>query len=324
MTKKSETLNNANDIVVYRNGELSLPVEFSLKEETVWLKAEDMGLLFNVQRPAIVKHISNILRSGELDSSTCSILEQVQKEGNRRVKRAIKRYNLDMIISVGYRVNSKRGIEFRKWANHIIKDYMMKGVAINEKRLAILNKTVDIQNRMLAATLDIDTQELSSVIDAYGKGLDCLDDYDHQCLKKPKGHLAIHELTYEESRNLIDKMKFGKSSTIFGVEREPGKLEGILKAIDQSFDGKDLYPTAEEKAAHLLYFLIKDHPFVDGCKRIGATLFLEFLSKNKILASQGTLDSLFTNGTLVALTLLIAESNPDEMEVMVTLVMNLL
>jgi prophage maintenance system killer protein len=324
MTKKSETFNSANKIIVYRNGELSLPVEFSPEEDTMWLKAEDMGLLFNVQRPAIVKHISNILRSGELDSSTCSILEQVQNEGNRLVKRTIKKYNLDMIISVGYRVNSKRGVEFRRWANHIIKDYMMKGVAINEKRLTILNKTVDIQSRMLATTMDIDAQELSSVINAYSKGLDCLDDYDHQRLEKTKGHPAIHKLTYEESRNLIDKMIFGKNSTIFGVERESGKLEGILKAINQSFDGKDLYPTAEEKAAHLLYFLIKDHPFVDGCKRIGAALFLEFLAKNKILASQGTMDSLFTNGTLVALTLLIAESNPDEMEVMVTLVMNLL
>lgn len=188
-----------------------------------------------------------------------------------------KIYNLDMILAVGYRVKSPNGIIFRKWATSILKDYMIKGYAVNEKRLEVLNKTVEIQTRILAAAYELDEKELLDVIDAYQNALSLLDDYDHGSLSKPKGVDSIYRLTYEECRKLIDKMRF--ESAVFGVEKEEGKLNGILAAVYQNVFGQELYPSIEEKAANLLYFLIKDHPFADGCKRIGATIFLEFLTR---------------------------------------------
>ena len=217
-----------------------------------------------------------------------------------------------MIISVGYRVKSQRGIIFRRWANSVLKEYLIKGYAVNERRLTALNKTIDIQNRMLASTLHIDNEELSSVIDAYTNALDLLDDYDHQTVKEIEGHQATYQLTYDECRRIIDSMKFGDNSNIFGVEKEEGKLNGILAAVYQEVFGEEVYKTLESKAIHLLYFLVKDHPFYDGCKRIAATLFLEFLNKNHALVKNGKL--ILSNDALVAITLLIAESNPDEME----------
>ena len=229
-------------------------------------------------------------------------------------------YNLDVIISVGYRVKSQRGIAFRKWATSILKDYMIKGYAVNEKRLEILNKTIDIQTKMLASTLELDESEVLNVIEAYQNALSLLDDYDHGSLSKPKGTDSIYRLTYEECRKLIDKMKF--ESAVFGVEKEEGKLNGILAAVYQNVFGQELYPSIEEKAANLLYFLIKDHPFADGCKRIGATIFLEFLNKNHHLIIDGK--QVISDSALVAITLMIAESRPEEKETMVKLVMNFL
>ena len=236
--------------------------------------------------------------------------------------RKIKIYNLDMIISVGYRVKSKRGIIFRTWANKILKEYLIQGYSVNEKRLEKLNKVIDIQNKMLASALNIDTYELSEVIKTYTNALDLLDDYDHQRLEKPKGNDAIYRIEYDEARRIIDSMKFKNDSNLFGVEKEQGKLNGILEAVYQNVFGTEVYPTLEDKAAHLLYFLVKDHPFVDGCKRIAATLFLEFLNKNKRLVKNGKL--VISNNTLVAITLLTAESRPEEMEIMVNVIMHLL
>ena len=231
-------------------------------------------------------------------------------------------YSLDVIISVGYRVKSQRGVLFRKWASKVLKEYLIQGYAVNQKRIEALNKTIDIQNKMLSYALDIDKAELLKVIDGYTKALDLLDDYDHQTLSKPKGRISDYVLTYEEAREIINSMKFNEKSDIFGVEKEKGKLNGIIAQIYQNVFGQQLYPSVEEKAAHLLYFLVKDHPFVDGCKRIAATLFINFLYKTNILYKNNK--QILSNEALVALTILTAESNPDEMEIIVKLITNLL
>ena len=309
-----------NDIVIFKNGELELEVTVSENRENVWLSQRQMAKLFNVSTDNIGLHIKNILADQELDASTAEDSSVVQTEGKRKVKRTIKIYNLDMILSVGYRVKSPNGIIFRKWATSILKDYMIKGYAVNEKRLEILNKTIDIQARMLATSLDLEENEILDVIKSYQNALSLLDDYDHGSLTKPKGTDYIYRLTYKECRELIDKMKF--ESAVFGVEKEEGKLNGILAAVYQNVFGQELYPSIEEKAANLLYFLIKDHPFADGCKRIGATIFLEFLNKNHHLIIDGK--QIISDSTLVAITLMIAESKPEEKETMVKLVMNFL
>ena len=238
------------------------------------------------------------------------------------VKQSVPFYSLDVIISVGYRVKSNHGIIFRKWATSILKDYMIKGYAVNQKRLDVLNKTIAIQSRMLASALSIEEKEVLNVIEAYSNALTLLDDYDHGTIPKPDGIASIYRLSYEECRELIDSMKYGNFSSVFGVEKEYGKLNGILEAIYQCVFETELYPSIEEKAANLLYFLIKDHPFVDGCKRIGASIFLEFLNKNKHLIIDGK--QIISDSALVAITLMIAESRPEEKETMVKLVMNFL
>ena len=308
------------DIVIFKNGELELEVSVSKDRETVWLSQKQMSQLFKVSTDNVGLHIKNILDEQELDSSTAEESSVVQKEGNRFVKRKIKVYNLDMILAVGYRVKSPNGIVFRKWATSILKDYMLKGYAINQKRLEALDRTVKIQSRIIASTLELDEKEVLNVVEAYADALSMLDDYDHGCLTKPDGKDTVYRLSYEECRNLIDSMRF--KSDVFGVEKETGKLEGILAAVYQNVFGKEVYPSIEEKAANLLYFLIKDHPFADGCKRIGATIFLEFLNKNNHLFIDHR--QIVSNSALVAITLMIAESGPEEKETMVKLVMNFL
>ena len=314
----------ANDIVIFKNGELELQVNVSPDLETVWLNRDQMSDLFDRDIKTIGKHISNIFKEGELDKEVVvAKFATTTKHGAIKGKTQTKNvefYNLDVIISVGYRVKSQRGIAFRKWATSILKDYMIKGYAVNEKRLEILNKTIDIQTKMLASTLELDESEVLNVIEAYQNALSLLDDYDHGSLSKPKGTDSMYRLTYEECRKLIDKMKF--ESAVFGVEKEEGKLNGILAAVYQNVFGQELYPSIEEKAANLLYFLIKDHPFADGCKRIGATIFLEFLNKNHHLIIDGK--QVISDSALVAITLMIAESRPEEKETMVKLVMNFL
>lgn len=310
-----------NEIIKFVNGDLQINVTVSPNEETVWLNRNQLTSLFDRDVKTISKHINNALKE-ELDSSTVAKFATVQKEGSRNIKREIDYYNLDMIISVGYRVKSQNGIIFRKWATSILKDYMIKGYAVNQKRLDVLNKTIAIQSRMLVSTLNIEEKEVLNVIEAYSNALTLLDDYDHGTIPKPDGIVSVYQLTYEECRELIDSMKYGNYSDVFGVEKEYGKLNGILAAIYQNVFGTELYPSIEEKAANLLYFLIKDHPFVDGCKRIGASIFLEFLNKNKHLIIDGK--QIISDSALVAITLMIAESRPEEKETMVKLVMNFL
>lgn len=311
----------SNEVVIFKNGELELEVTVSENRENVWLSQNQMATLFDVDRSRVTRHIKNIYDDNELvENSTCAENALVQTEGKRKVKRTIKIYNLDMILAVGYRVKSPNGIIFRKWATSILKDYMIKGYTINQKRLDALHKTVEIQTRILASTLELDEKEVLNVIETYANALSLLDDYDHGLLSKPEGTNSIYRLSYQECRELIDKMKF--DSDVFGVEKEEGKLNGILAAVYQNVFGQELYPSIEEKAANLLYFLIKDHPFADGCKRIGATIFLEFLNKNNHLIIEGT--PIISNSALVAITLMIAESRPEEKETMISLVMNFL
>ena len=314
-----------NKIIKFVNGDLQLDVTVSPDNETVWLNRNQLAQLFDRDVKTIGKHINNALKkelSNEMVVANFATTTQPGAIKGKTQTHMVEYYNLDMIISVGYRVKSQNGVIFRKWATSILKDYMMKGYAINKKRLEILNKTIAVQSKMLASTLDIEEKEVLNVIDAYSNALSLLDDYDHGCISKPKGNDSIYRLTYEECRAIIDSMKYNGFSDVFGVEKEPGKLNGIIAAVYQNVFGQEMYPSVEEKAANLLYFLVKDHPFADGCKRIGASIFLKFLNENRHLIIDGK--QIISNSALVAITLMIAESRPEEKETMVNLVMNFL
>ena len=306
-----------NEIVLFETKDKEVKLAVSLENDTVWLSANQMAQLFDRDEKTIRKHINNVFAEDELDREN-----NTQKMRVDGVKQKVPFYTLDVIISVGYRVKSQRGIEFRQWANKVLKQYILKGYAINEKRLAALNKTVEIQSKIIANTLEIEEAEVLRAVNLYTDALVLLDQYDHQSLKKPNGNKPVYRITYEDCRNMINHMEDSFSSDVFGVEKEAGKVEGILAAVYQDVFGGEVYPSLEEKAANLLYFMIKDHPFADGCKRIAASLFLEFLDKNDALIRDG--QKVISDGALVAITLMIAESNPEEKDIMSTLVMNLL
>ena len=306
-----------NEIILFENQGVKL--EVNLKEETVWLTQAQMEALFDVKHATISEHINNIFKEGELDKKT-SVGISDKSTGGRKSKI----YNLDVIISVGYRVKSKNGVIFRQWANKILKDYMLKGYAINQRRLKYLEKTVkliDIANRIDERIEGNDAKEILKVIGDYSKALDLLDDYDHRTLKKIDGNIDERKIEYSECIEIINKLKFNEESTLFAVERDKG-LESIIGNIYQSFAGQDIYKSIEEKGANFLYLIVKNHVFADGNKRIAATLFIYFLNFYGILYKDGkqTID----NNTLTALTLLIAESNPKEKDVIIDLVMNFL
>ena len=306
-----------NDLVLFTDGNIQLEVPVSQDGESVWLSANQMAVLFDKDETNIRKHINNVFKSTEVDKDN-----NTQKMRVDGVKLPVAFYSLDVILAVGYRVNSQRGIAFRKWANNVLKQFILKGYAINEKRLQALEKTVDIQNKMLAGVLDIEEQDVLRAVNEYTDALLLLDQYDHQALCKPDGNAPIYRITYEECVQMVGKMRDSFDTEVFGVEKEAGKVAGIIAAVYQSVFGQDAYPSLEEKAANLLYFMIKDHPYADGCKRIAASLFLEFLDKNNALFQDGI--KRLSDGTLVATTLMIAESKPEEKDVMVKLVMNLL
>ena len=306
-----------NEILLFENQDV--------KDETVWLSQQQMAKLFHTSRTNITNHINNVYYDRELDkTSTCQDFEQVQKEGKRNVTRTIPFYNLDVIISVGYRVNSKQGIIFRKWANKVLKEYLIKGYVVNQKRLDYLEKTVkliDIAGRIDNDLKNNEAQEIIKVISNYSQALNLLDEYDHKNLEKPKGSKSDKIITYENCINIIDKLKFNHNSDLFAIERNNG-LKSIIDNVYQSFNGKDLYPSIEEKGANFLYLVTKDHIFIDGNKRIAATLFIYFLYTYDLLYKDGI--QIIDNNTLVALTLLIAQSNPKEKEILIDLVMNFL
>ena len=315
-----------NEIIIFENQEVKL--EVNLKDETVWLSLEQIAKLYGRDRTVITKHINNILNTKELyKEEVCAKFAHTTQHGSMEGKtqtRNLEYYNLDMIISVGYRVNSKQGIAFRRWANQILKDYILKGVAINQKRLDYLEKKVqivDIITRSLDNIKDKDLKQVLKVISNYSKGLDLLDDYDHRKLKVNTGTKSNEKITYKECINIINTLKFNEQSNIFALERDKG-LESIINNIYQTFDEEDIYPTIEEKAANFLYITVKNHVFIDGNKRIAATLFIYFLQFYNILYQNNI--PIIDNNTLASLTILIAESNPKEKEVIVDLVMNFL
>ena len=307
-----------NEIVLFENQNVKL--EVNMKDETVWLNREQLSILFDRDVKTIGKHINNALKE-ELDDSVVAKFATTAKDGKTY---QVEYYNLDMIISVGYRVKSQNGVIFRKWANKILKDYMIKGYAINQKRLECLEKTVkliDIANRANENLESADAQEILKVIGNYSKALDLLDDYDHRTLLKPKGSNSKKQIKYEDCLEIIKKLRFNEESDIFAIERNKG-LESIIGSIYQTFDGSDVYKSIEEKAANFLYMIVKNHVFIDGNKRIAATLFIYFLNYYDILYKDNK--QVVDNNTLASLTLLIAESNPKEKEVITDLVMNFL
>ena len=284
-----------------------------------------MTELFKRDKSVISRHINNIFKEEELEkNSTVANFATVQNEGDRKIRRNIVYYNLDMIISVGYRVKSKNGILFRQWANKILKDYMLKGYAVNQRRLEYLEKTIkliDIANRIDDKLEDNEAKGILKVIGEYSKALDLLDDYDHKTLKKIKGNIDERQIEYSECMNIINTLRFKEESSLFAIERDRG-LESIIGNIYQSFAGNDVYKSIEEKSANFLYLIIKNHVFTDGNKRIAATMFIYFLNFYGILYKDGR--QIIDNNTLAALTLLIAESNPKEKEVIIDLVTNFL
>ena len=309
-----------NQIVVFKDGALELDVKITPEQDTVWLSLDQLAELFDKNKSTISRHIKNIFAEGELLSN--SVVANFATTASDGKTYNVSYYNLDVIISVGYRVKSQRGIAFRRWASGVLKQYLLAGYAVNEKRLAAMNKVIQIQSGIIAGAVGINAADVLKVIQEYSRALQLLDDYDHQCVTQPEGTVCTYRLQYNECMDLVHQMDFAKDSTIFGTEKEPGKLEGILSAIYQSAFGQDVYPTLEEKAANLLYFIIKDHAFNDGCKRIGAALFLHFLNKNAALYRNGK--QTINESTLAAITLLVAESDPKEKDVMVQIIMNFL
>jgi len=299
-----------------------------MKDETVWLSLEQIAKLFDKDRTVITRHINNIFKEQELDKKeVCAKFAHTTKHGalaNKSQTRNLDYYNLDMIISIGYRVKSKNGIIFRKWANKILKDYLLKGYAMNQKRLEYLEKTIqliDIAGRIDTELPGTEAQEIIKAINNYKDALNLLDDYDHKRITKPNGTKNNKQITYKDCMDIINKLKFNNDSNLFALERNQG-LKAIIGTIYQSFDGNDLYPTTEEKAANFLYLITKNHTFIDGNKRIAATLFIYFLEFNHILYKENK--QVIDNNTLVAITLLIAQSNPKEKDILIDLVMNFL
>ena len=306
-----------NEIVIFETEDKQVKLSVNIENETVWLNRNQMSELFDRDVKTIGKHINNALKE-ELsdDNSTVAKFATVQIEGEREVERNIEYYSLDVIISVGYRVKSKRGVEFRRWANSVLKQYILKGYAVNDNRIKQLGEVIRIMKR---TENELDSKQVLSVIEKYSNALDLLDSYDHQNMTRPKGNEATYVLQYEECMQVIQSMRFGDESDLFGKEKDDS-FKGSIGNIYQSFGGVDIYESLEEKAANLLYFVTKNHSFYDGNKRIAATMFLYFLDKNNALFVDGK--KKIEDSTLVALTIMIAESSPEEKEMMISVIMN--
>ncbi len=322
------------EIKIYKTPDGKTSIEVKLEKETVWVSQKQMAELFDKNSDTIGLHLQNIYKSGELDEiSTTEKYSVVRQEGKRNVKRQIRFYNLDAIISVGYRVNSKRGVLFRKWATQLLKDYLIKGYTINQQRLQKqaeqlneLKETIKI----LGTTLEYkeltsdESTGLLKIISDYSYALEILDQYDYQTLKiENTSGKEVYQLTYQEAIKQINLVKetFGNSE-LFGNEKDDS-FKSSLSTIYQTFGGVDLYPSIEEKAANLLYFIVKNHSFTDGNKRIAVFLFLYFLEKNGLLFTE-TGSKRIADNALVALTLMIAVSKPEEKETMIKVIVNLI
>ena len=303
-------------IIIFETQDKSISLPVMIADESAWINRNQMAELFGRDVKTIGKHINNALREELSDENT--VVAKFATTAADGKTYMTEHYNLDVIVSVGYRVKSKRGVEFRRWANSVLKEYIIKGYAVNHNRMNQLNEVIRVMKRVENS---LDTRQVLTVVERYSQALDLLDAYDHQNMKRPKGNEATYVLTYEECRKVIDDMKFGDTSSLFGNEKDDS-FKGSIGAIYQSFGGKDLYPTLEEKAANLLYFVTKNHSFSDGNKRIAATMFLYFLDKNQALFIDG--EKTIDDHTLVALTIMIAESNPEEKEMMISVIMNCL
>ena len=311
-------MRNSNEIVIFENQNVKL--EVNMKDETVWLSLDQIAKLFERDKSVISRHIKNAMTE-ELDNSVVANFATTATDGKIY---QVDYYNLDLIISVGYRVKSHNGIIFRKWANKVLKDYLLNGYAVNQKRLEYLEKTiklVDIAGRIEQKLIGEEAQGIIKVINSYSNALNLLDDYDHKSIPKPKETKNNSKITYEDCIDIVDKLKFNNDSKLFALERDKG-LSSIIENIYQSFAEVDLYLTVEEKAANFLYLIVKDHSFIDGNKRIAATLFIYFLEFYNILYRNEK--QVIDNNTLVAITLLIAQSNPKEKDILIDLIMNFL
>lgn len=320
------------EIIIYTSEDGKISLDTKLENNTIWLTQKDMAELFGVKTPAINKHLNNIYQEGELSQdATISILEIVQKEGKRNVKRQTAFYNLDAIISVGYRVNSSRATQFRICATNVLKEYLTRGYAINEKllndkqeKIKTLQTTVSLLTRSLTNQIESldDAQQVAKILDNFAKGLDLLDNFDHKTLDvKGSTQKEAVIIPVKEFLSVINKMKSEFASDVFANPKDDS-FESSVNQIYQTFGGNDCYPTLEEKAAMLLYLITKNHSFSDGNKRIAASCFLYFLEKNGILYKNNL--PIIDNGTLFVLTVLIAESNPIEMETMKQIVVSVL
>lgn len=303
-------------LVLFESSDGEVALEVASDRETVWLNQQQMSELFDTTKQNISLHINNCFKEGELERN--SVVKDFLTTAKDGKTYKTKYYDLDVIISVGYRVKSKRGVEFRKWATEVLRRYIVDGRAENDRRLAQLSQAVQIMDRIAG---DIDAAQVLEVVKSYAKALDLLDDYDHQEIERPKGMSSIYILDYDECKRVIEKLRFTKESDLFGAEKDDS-FKSSIAAIYQGFDGEDIYPSVQEKAANLLYFVVKNHSFHDGNKRIAASLFLYFLDKNGLLFRDGS--KVISDDALVATTIMIAESNPEEKEVMVSLVMNFL
>lgn len=332
--KKSEAISSKGEVILYKTPDGSMALDVKLEEETVWLTQAQIAKLFNQTKQTVSLHIGNIFKEGELErNSTVRKYLTVQIENNRSVSRSLDYYNLDVIISVGYRVKSKRGTQFRIWVNKVLKDYLVKGYAINERKLKEQTERIreleTVLDKFSSVTTTYDLEQdifsgILRVVSDYTRALDLLDEYDYRELKiKGITKEEKFRISYTKTRKVIEELgrKFGASS-LFGKETD-NSFKGSIRAIYQTFGGRDLYPSIEEKAANLLYFIIKNHSFVDGNKRIAAAIFLWFLDNNKILY-KSTGEKRIADNALVAICLMIAESNPKEKETMTKVVVNLI
>ncbi len=306
-----------NEILFFETEDKQVKLPVNVENGSVWLNQNQIAKLFDRDIKTIGKYISTALEE-ELDNieSTVAEFATVQMEGNCEVERNVEYYNLDVIISVGYRIKSKRGVEFRRWANSVLKQYILNGYAVNDIRIRQLGEVIRIMTR---PENESDSRQVLSVIEKYSSALDLLDAYDHQNMTRPEGNRATYVLSYEECMDVIQSMRFGDESDLFGKEKDDS-FKGSIGNIYQSFGEREIYESLEEKAANLLYFITKNHSFFDGNKRIAATMFLYFLDKNKALFIDG--QKKIEDAALVALTIMIAESRPEEKEMMISVVMN--
>lgn len=303
-------------IVLFESSDGTITLDVTTDTETVWLSQDQMALLFGTTKQNVSRHIGNCFKEGELDKAAV-VKESLTTAADGKDYK-VKYYDLDVIISVGYRVKSQRGVEFRRWATEVLKRYVIDGRAENERRLQQLAQTVRLLERV---SDELDTSQVLEVVKSYASALDLLDDYDHQSVAKPAGNDAVYVLNYNECLNLIKTLRFNNESSLFGVEKD-SSFKSSIASIYQSFGGNDLYPSVQEKAANLLYFIVKNHSFHDGNKRIAATIFLYFLDRNRVLYRERA--KVISDSALVAMTIMIAESEPEEKDTMVSLVMNFL